>query len=79
MLILQLIILTEQQISEEFNEEGFVWLYAFLRITVIGAYQGVTEVPGIISEQLNINIETARMQILYYEYRCCSSITFAER
>ena len=48
--ILQFVFLTEQQIAEELHEERLVWLYSFLRITVIGTYQCAAEVPRVISK-----------------------------
>lgn len=62
--ILQFIVFTEQQITEKLYEERLVWLYSFLRITVIGTYKGVTEVPGIISEQFIVYLEATGTQIL---------------
>ena len=77
--ILQFVILTEQQIAEELHEERPVWLYSFLRITVIGTYQCVAEVPRVISKQLIIHFEATRTQIFDDKYGSCSSITFTER
>ena len=55
--ILQFVFLTEQQITEELHEERVVRLYAFLWITVIGAYQGVTEVPGVVGKKFIVDLE----------------------
>ena len=77
--ILQFVVFTEQQITEELHEERLVWLYAFLGITIIGTYKGITEVPGIISEQFVIYIETTRAEIFDNENSRCSRVSFTER
>ncbi len=77
--ILQFVVFTEQQITEELYEEGLVLLYAFLGITIIGTYKGITEVPGIISEQFVIYIETTRAEIFDNENSRCSRVSFTER
>ena len=77
--ILQFVILTKQQIAEELHEEGLVWLYALLGISIIGPYKGITEVPGIISEQFVIYIETTRTEIFDNENSRCSRVSFTER
>ena len=77
--ILQFIVFTEQQITEKLYEEGLVWLYALLGISIIGPYKGITEVPGIISEQFVIYIETTRTEIFDNENSRCSRVSFTER
>ena len=77
--ILQFIVFTEQQITEKLYEEGLVWLYAFLGITIIGTYKGITEIPGIISEQFVIYIETTRTEIFDNKNSRCSRVSFTER
>ena len=77
--ILQFVVFTEQQITEKLYEERLVWLYAFLGITIIGTYKGITEVPGIISEQFVIYIKTTRTEIFDNENSRCSRVSFTER
>lgn len=55
---------------------GNWWL---LGITIIGTYKGITEVPGIISEQFVIYIETTRAEIFDNENSRCSRVSFTER
>ncbi len=60
-------------------KKGQVWIYTLSQVPVVGTYQGITEIPRVMGEQVVIDFETTGTQILYYKYSRCSRIPFTER
>ena len=63
--ILQFVVFTEQQITEELYEEGLVWLYAFLGITIIGTDKRISEIPRVLGKDIINHIESQCAWIFY--------------
>ena len=49
-----------------------------LQIVIVCSDQCITEIPGIFTERIVIDMEPKSLHILYHKHRSCSCIPFAE-
>ena len=69
---------TEQQIAEKAFKIDWGVVDTFYQILVIGPYQSIAEIPGMVGKQVVVNIESRRAEVLYRKDGCGSRIALSK-
>lgn len=70
-------VVVEQVLEEAFQIDGGVF-YLFPHVLVVGAYQGIAEIPGVVGEGLVVDLEAYRAEVLYGKYGGGACVALAE-
>ena len=68
----------EEQVAEEAFQIDRGVVDAFHGTLVVGADQGITEIPGVFGKQVVLHVKAYRTQILNGEYRRGAGVAFAK-
>ena len=71
--VFQFVSASQNDVAEELLEKLSGFVYVFLKIAVIGTYQCISEIPGIVFKRLVVDIYTKRLQIFDNEYSLMKS------